>query len=120
MEADAALVGAKRRVELHAEAAVDLDLVLVIDPRHAEDDLTLGLADPLDQRLVQIVRVLGHNAAEAFQNFDHGLVKLGLARIALHDLCEDGLEFFINTVHGQAFRISGNRGNFPNSEYSYE
>jgi hypothetical protein len=51
VEAQAALVGAERRVELHAEAAVDLHLALVVDPRHAEDDLALGLADALDDRI---------------------------------------------------------------------
>jgi hypothetical protein len=44
VEAQTALVGAQRGVELHAEAAVDLHLALVVDPRHAEDDLPLGLA----------------------------------------------------------------------------
>ena len=43
----AALVGADGAVELHAEAAVDLDLALVVHPGHAEHDLALGLHDAL-------------------------------------------------------------------------
>src|SRR5690606_34389597 len=48
VEPQAALVGAERRVELDAEAAVDLDLPVIVHPRHPEDDLPLRLADPLD------------------------------------------------------------------------
>src|SRR5690606_20428439 len=39
MKAQPALIGAERGIELHAEAAVDADLPLVVHPRHAEDDL---------------------------------------------------------------------------------
>jgi len=38
------------------KAAVDLDLIVIVDPWHAENDLALGLADPLDQGLVGIFR----------------------------------------------------------------
>ncbi len=48
VEAQAALVGADRAVHLDAEAAVDLDLALVVHPRHAEHDHALGLDDPLE------------------------------------------------------------------------
>ena len=42
VEAQAALVGADRAVHLDAEAAVDLHLALVVQPRHAEHDHALG------------------------------------------------------------------------------
>src|SRR5690606_18280953 len=45
VEPDAALVGAKRRIELDAKAAIDLHLALVIHPGHPEDDLPLRLTD---------------------------------------------------------------------------
>ena len=48
MEPQPTLVGAEGGVELHPEATVDLDLAVVVDPGHAEDDLALGLADAPD------------------------------------------------------------------------
>src|SRR5699024_10030938 len=43
VEAQTSLVGAQRRAELHPETTVDLDLAVVIDPWHSEDDLPLRL-----------------------------------------------------------------------------
>lgn len=48
VQAQAALVGAEGRVELHAEAIVDLDLALVVLPRDAELDDALGNGDDLE------------------------------------------------------------------------
>src|SRR5690606_22488063 len=47
VEPQAALVGTEGGVELHPEAAVDLDGAGVVDPRDPEDDLALRLADAL-------------------------------------------------------------------------
>ena len=96
VEADAALVGSERRVELDAEAAVDPDLSLVVDPGHAEDDLPLGLADALDQRVVGVVGMLGDDAPEALEDLPDRLMELLLAGIAAHDLVEDRLELFVD------------------------
>src|SRR5690606_492774 len=90
MEAEAALVGSQSRVELHAEAAVDLNLAGVVDPRDPEDDLPLRLADPLDQGIVRIIGMLGDHPAQALQHLVNGLVELSLARIAAQDLGKDG------------------------------
>ena len=49
MEAQPALVRADGAVHLDAEAAVDLDVALVVDPRHAEHDDALGLDDAFEQ-----------------------------------------------------------------------
>ena len=59
VEPQAALVGPERGVELDPEAAVDLHLAPVVDPRHPEDDLPLRLADPLDHPGVGVLRVPG-------------------------------------------------------------
>lgn len=48
IESDAALVRPERGVEVHPEASVNLDLVLVVNPRYAEDNLPLGLANTLN------------------------------------------------------------------------
>ena len=47
MEAQATLVRADRAIHLDAEAAIDLDLSLIIEPRNAEHDDSLGLDDAL-------------------------------------------------------------------------
>ena len=58
------LYGPRARVELDPEAAVDLHLAAVVLPRHAEDDLALRLADPLDDLRARRTRgcLLQHRA----------------------------------------------------------
>jgi hypothetical protein len=96
VEADAALVGPERRVELHAEAAVDLHLAVVVDPRHAEDDLPLRLADALDERVFRIVRMFRHDPPETFQHLPHRLVEFRLSGIAAQHFVEDGFKLFVD------------------------
>ena len=48
MEAQSALVGTDRAVHLYAVTAVDLDLALVVEPRHAEHYHALGFGDPFE------------------------------------------------------------------------
>ena len=64
VEAQAALVGAQRGVELDAEAAVDVDLAGVVDPRDPEHDLALGLDDALQEGALGVVGVLGDDGTE--------------------------------------------------------
>ena len=52
MEAEAALVGAKCRVELYTVALLDLALALVVLPHYAELDDALGDGDDLKSLLV--------------------------------------------------------------------
>ena len=47
MQTDTALIGADSRIELYAVTCVYVDLTVIIDPRNAELDLTLGLTDAL-------------------------------------------------------------------------
>ncbi len=96
MEAQPALVGAKRGIELDAEAPVDLDLSGIVDPWHAEDDLALGLAQPLDQGVIGIFGLLGNDPAQAFQHFDDSLVKLLLTRVTAQHVCQDGFKLFVD------------------------
>ena len=78
VEAQAALVGADRAVHLDAEAAVDLDLALVVDPRHAEHELTLGLDDPLEDLGLAVLGVLVEHEGQRLGDLLDGLVELGL------------------------------------------
>ena len=93
MEAQAALVGADGAVELHAEAAVDLHFAPVVLPRHAEDDLPLGLADALDELLLRKLRVFCNHRHQGLEHFVHGLVELGLAGIAVDDFAVNRVQF---------------------------
>ncbi len=95
MKPQAALERAERGVELNAEAAVDLHPPPVVHPRHAEDDLPLGLADALDQRAFGIVGVLGDDRAEAVKHLAHGLVEFLLSRIAAQHVRENRFQLFI-------------------------
>jgi hypothetical protein len=64
-----------------------------------KDNLPFGLADALDQRLLEVMRVLGHHAAEALQHVMDGLVEFRLAGVTTDDRGKDGLEFFVDAVH---------------------
>ena len=99
MKADPALIGAKRRVELHPEAAIDLHLIPVVDPGDAEDDLALGLADALDQGLFGIFRLPRDHPPEAFEHLANRLVKFWFCCVPVKNGAENRLEFFVNGVH---------------------
>ncbi|MNI85085.1 hypothetical protein D3C73_1420460 [compost metagenome] len=62
VETNAPFIGAKGRVELHAEAAVDLYLTRIIDPGHTKDDLAFGLANALDESIIGIIGVFRDDA----------------------------------------------------------
>src|SRR5690606_9504498 len=107
VEAQASLVGAERRVELHPEAAVDLDLASVIDPGHPEDDLPLRLAQAGNDARLAVVGVLADHGSETVQHLEDGLVELGLAGVALKDLLIERLECGIESVHGDSLSEVG-------------
>lgn len=96
MEPDAALVGAECRIELNAEATVDLHLPLVINPRDAENDLSFRLANAFDESILKIARVLGYDTSQTLEHFSYGLVKFLFTSITPQDLLKDGLELLIN------------------------
>src|SRR5699024_6088709 len=98
VETQTALVRAQHRVELHAEAAVDLHLAVVVDPGHAEDDLALWLAHALDEPILRVVLVLLQNTLQRLQNFCDGLMELRFACISLQDLFVVLIDGLIN-VH---------------------
>jgi hypothetical protein len=61
----------------------------VVDPRHPEDDLPLGLADALEHRRLHVLGMLRQHPVERAEHLVHGLVELGLAGIAGEDLGVD-------------------------------
>src|SRR5690606_24852371 len=97
MEAQAALIWTGRRIELDTKAAVDLDLPLVVDPGNAEEDLPLRLANPFDQGIVDIFRMLGDDRAKTFQHLLDGLMKFRLTRISSQDFFKNRNKFLVDS-----------------------
>ena len=95
MEAQAALVGADGAVELHAVAAVHLDLALIIDPGHTEADDALRLHQTLDQAGLLVLGVLFHHGLDALQHLTHSLQEFRLVGIALCQAVVHALQVFI-------------------------
>jgi hypothetical protein len=89
VEAQTALIGPERGVELHSEAAVHPHESLVVRPRHPEDQLPLRLDEPFEDPALHELGVLGEHGFQRFEHFAHGLQELGLALAAvLDDLCD--------------------------------
>src|SRR5690606_11856525 len=99
MEPQPTLVGAECGIEADAEATVDLHLPFVIDPGHAEDDLTLGFADALDQRLIGVVRMFGDDPAYAVEDLSDGLVKFDFASVPPQHFCKYRLKLLVQRRH---------------------
>ena len=95
MEAQAALVGANGAVELHAVAAVHLDLALIIDPGHTEADDALRLHQTLDEGGLLVLGVLFHHGLDALQHLTHSLQEFRLVGIALCQAVVHALQVFI-------------------------
>ena len=91
MEAQAALVGADGGVVLHAVAAVDLDLTLVVHPFHTEADDAFGLGDALEDLVLLVLGVFVQQGLEGHQHFFHGLEEDRFAGVLLFQAFNDSL-----------------------------
>ena len=109
VEPQSALVGPQRRVELHAEAAVDLHPAVIVRPRDPEDDLPLGLAEPLQDGAFEELRVAVVDRAEAFENLGDGLVEFRFAGVSGQDCIPDSLQ---PSMHDDSLRGT-ERGKSP-------
>ena len=94
VEAQAALVGADGGVILHAEAAVDAGLALVVDPGDAELEHALRLDKALQQAGGLPLGVLVDHELERLKDLAHGLEELGLPGVAALDLGIYTVEIF--------------------------
>ena len=81
MEAQAALVGADGAVHLDAEAAIDLDVALVVKPGDAEHEDALGFGDALKNPRRDVFRMSLQHEAQRVDHFLYGLVKFRLGRV---------------------------------------
>ena len=87
MEAEAALVRSDGAVEFHTVPAVHLNLALVIDPRHAEQDGSFRFHDPFQNRVVFILGIRGQNRFDRAEHFLNGLDEFFfVAMLGLHQV----------------------------------
>ena len=95
VEAQTALVGADRGVELHTVAAVDLNLAVVVHPGNAEHDDALGLDEALHETGFFPLGVLVNDVLEALEDFINGLQEFGLIGVVLLKVGEDAVQICI-------------------------
>ena len=81
MEAQAALVGADGAVHLDAEAAIDLDVPLIVKPGNAEHEDALGFHDPLKDLGRDVFRMSLQHEAQRVEHFLDCLVKFRLSGV---------------------------------------
>jgi hypothetical protein len=98
VEAEPPFVGTQGAVEFNAKTAVYLDLPLVVLPGYPEDDLPLGLADPLDNLALSVLGVLYEDGAEGFENFPDRLVKLNFAWVTFENFLVNGFHFVVEKL----------------------
>ena len=81
VEAQSPFVGAKRRVELDAKAAVHPHLALIVNPGDTEDDLAFRFGDALENRGFGVFGAPSVKQFERFENLPDRLVELAFAGI---------------------------------------
>ena len=96
MESQTALVRTDRGVELYTVTDVDLYLTVIVYPRNAELDLSLGLGDALEQSQLAILRFVSvDNGTNGVENLFYGLKEFRLGSVLFFYFCDD----FINIRH---------------------
>src|SRR5690606_8785949 len=98
VEAQTALVGAERGVELHTESAVHLHRTRVVDPRDAEHDLPLGFDESLEDPCLEVFGMLLEHRSDRLEHLVERLVEFGFARVAGNGGAEDVVDVSLN-VH---------------------
>ena len=91
VEAQASLVGADGGIIFHAEAAVDLNLAGIVDPRDAELDDALGFDDALKQGGLLELWMRVECRLQGAQDLSGCLDELGLLGVFRLDLLDDAL-----------------------------
>ena len=78
MKSETALVRTDSAVELYAEAAVNLNLAVVVNPGYSEHDNSLGLGDSLENAVLLVLGVLLEYGLQRCEYFGSRLDKLRL------------------------------------------
>jgi hypothetical protein len=101
VEPESALVWTEGRVELDPKTLVDLDFAAIVDPRHSEQNDSLGFDDPFEDSVVEVLRVPFEDRNKGFHNLLNRLVKLGLPGVASDEIAHELLgEQFLDRAHG--------------------
>ena len=107
VKADAALVGAKSRVVLNAVAAVDVPLVVVVLPGHAELDHALGLDHALQQSDLLILGMGVDDGLQGAQDLFHSLQELRLIGILSLGLSQNLLNVLVHCYIPPTIKFCG-------------
>ena len=81
MEAQSTLVGPDRAVHLDAEAAVHLDISLIVRPGHAEHQYAFRLDDAVQNAVGLILGMLCQHQPQRIEYLPHRLMEFGLGGV---------------------------------------
>ena len=98
MKTKPTLVGTDRAVHLDSKAAIELNVTLVVHPRHSEQDDALGLDDALENFRAPVFGVFLEDDDEGFGDLFDGLMELGLGRVLRDDIGHEGLHVVVHRV----------------------
>ena len=104
MEPQTALVRADGAVELDAEAAVDVDVALIILPGHTELDDALRLHQAVHDALFDILGAGFHHGDQGGQDLPDCLVELRLGRIPLNDPIHQVVQIRVLNTHASSLQ----------------
>ena len=92
METQATLIGAKRGIELNAEAAIHVNAPLIITPRDAEHELTFRLDNSLENRQILVFGLACNQRSQCGENLEDCLVEFTLVGVARYQFIENRCE----------------------------
>ena len=104
VEPQAALVRPQHGRELHAVGPLHLHLAGVVHPRHPEDDLPLRLDQPLQDAVLEIVRILGDDRNHRCEHLVDGLMELVVPRVATQHVNVGGTNHLGQRLGGKRVR----------------
>lgn len=102
MKTQPALERSEGAVELDPKSTVDVDVTLVVFPRNPKDDLSFGLADALNDLVMEELWALGDDQPQRSEYLAHGLVELRFGRVAANDLVEYRFQLFVQHLRLQS------------------
>ena len=99
MEAQTALVWSERAGHLYTKPTVDLDLALVVHPRHAECDDAIRLDHALKNLVLLVLRMLLQKRNDGCQNLGNCVLEMRLIGIALRYQIENIIDILFHVRH---------------------
>ena len=119
MKAQSALIGAHRARHLHTIAAVDLNLALIVHPRHAERYDALRLDHTLEDLMRLVLRMLFEERHNRGQNLFHRVLEMRLIRVTFGYEIENIIDILLHVGHDKSPFSCGSIDSATNvTEYS--